>query len=182
MTRLGTVFYATAMVYCMMVVPAAAQDMKLSGDEPIEITADSLEVMQKEQMAVFVGNVVAIQGDMRLTSDRMEVHYRTGEQAKGDAQAVSRIRVTGNVLMRTPTETARSRSGLYDVDANTLTLNGDVVLTRGENVVKGDALAYDLTSGKSRIVGAGGAATATEEGKGGSTGRVRGLFVPGKSE
>lgn len=163
----------------LLAAPAFAQDLKLDGKQPIEITADSLEVSQNDQLAIFTGNVVAVQGDMRLTSDRMDVHYRAGEQAKGEAQAVSRIKVTGNVFMRTPTETARSLTGLYDVDANVLTLNSDVVLTRGENVVKGDALRYDLTSGKSRIVGAGVSAGSSAEGaEGGRKGRVRGLFVP----
>ena len=159
--------------------PVYAQEMKLDTKQPIEITADSLEVSQNEQLAVFSGNVVAVQGQMRLASDRMDVHYRSGEQVKGEAQAVSRIKVDGNVFMRTPTETARSLTGLYDVDANMLTLNGDVVLTRGENVVKGDALRYDLVSGKSKIVGAGVATGSSVEGAdGGKKGRVRGLFVP----
>lgn len=162
---------------------ASAQDMKLDTKQPIEITADSLEVMQKEQLAVFSGNVVAVQGQMRLTSSRMKVHYRTGDQAKGDAQAVSRIEVDGDVFMRTPSETARSLKGVYDVDGNMLTLNGDVVLTRGENVVKGAALQYDLVSGKSRIVGAGVATGGSADNAGsGKTGRVRGLFVPNNGE
>lgn len=182
MMHLRKILCATTMAFSLMIAPAFAQDVKLDAEQPIEITADSLEVMQKEQMAIFIGNVVAVQGDMRLTAQRMEVHYRTGEQAKGDAQAVSRIKVVDDVLMRTPTETARSKSGVYDVDANLLTLNGDVVLTRGENVVKGESLAYDLTTGKSRIAGAGGVATSTQEGEGGSKGRVRGLFVPSKDE
>lgn len=180
--RVQNLLRASALAFALLTTPAAAQDVKLDAEQPIEITADSLEVMQKEQMAIFIGNVVAVQGDMRLTSERMEVHYRTGEQAKGDAQAVSRIKVVGDVLMRTSTETARSKTGVYDVDANLLTLNGDVVLTRGENVVKGESLAYDLTTGKSRIAGAGGVATSTQGGEGGSKGRVRGLFVPGKDE
>lgn len=172
-------FYMLAM---LLAVPAHAQDVALDSKQPIEVTADALEVLQKEQKAVFTGNVVAIQGTMRLTSDEMEVFYRTGEQQQGEAQAISRIKVNGNVFMRTPTETARSATGLYDVDANLLTLNGDVVLTRGENVVKGEALAYDVTSGKSRIVGAGGVAATASGQEGGKKGRVRGLFVPNNAE
>lgn len=163
--------------------PAQAQDMKMDGKQPIEITADSLEVSQKEQQATFIGNVVAVQGAMKITSDRMKVFYRVGEQTKGGAQAISRIEVQGNVFMTNTSETARSKSGVYDVDANKLHLKTDVVLTRGENVVKGDALEYDLTTGKSQIVGAGAIAGGSAgNAEGGSGGRVRGLFVPGSSE
>lgn len=167
----------------LMAFTAVAQDMKMDSRQPIEITADSLEVMQQEQQAEFSGNVIAVQGNMRIASDRMKVFYRSGDEAKGDAQAVSRIEVHGNVFMSSPTETARGKKGIYDVDANHLTLMGDVVLTRGENVVKGETLKYDLTSGKSQIVGtgdtAGGSADNTE---GGKKGRVRGLFVPGSEK
>lgn len=161
---------------------AQAQEMKLDTKQPIEITADSLEVSQKEQNATFIGNVVAVQGKMRLTSDKMKVFYRTGEQAKGDAQAISRIEVDGSVFMTNDSETARSKSGVYNVDANKLTLKEDVVLTRGENVVKGAVLEYDLVTGKSQIVGAGVTAGGSDNAsEGGKKGRVRGLFVPGSN-
>lgn len=183
MMRRFTRFTSTfATVLAMAAMPVHAQDMKLDSKQPIEITADALEVMQNEQMAVFIGNVLAVQGQMRLTSDRMEVYYRTGDELQGDAQSVSRIKVDGNVFMKTKTETARSKSGLYDVDKNMLTLNNDVVLTRGESVVKGEGLEYDLVSGKSRIVGAGGTIGGAQSGEGGKKGRVRGLFVPNNDE
>lgn len=172
-----------SLVLMAVAFPVFAQDMKLDSKQPIEITADSLEVAQKEQHAIFSGNVVAIQGNMRITSDRMQVFYRTGAQVKGEAQAISRIKVDGDVFMSNASETARSKSGIYDVDASKLTLKKDVVLTRGENVVKGDVLEYDLVTGKSQIVGAG-VTTGGSDGnaEGGKKGRVRGLFVPGNAE
>lgn len=157
----------------------SAQDsVKRDTEKPVEITADALEVLQKEQQAIFKGNVVATQGDMRLSAETMKVFYRTGEQAKGDAQAVSKIEVQGNVFLATPDESARGKSGLYNVDDKKITLKEDVVLTRGENVVKGQVLEYDLVTGRSRIVGAGEVGSTSKEGDGGKKGRVRGLFVP----
>lgn len=159
---------------------ALAQDLKVNPRQPIEVTADTLEVSQHDEVAVFVGNVVAVQGDMRLTSDRMEVFYRTGEKAEGgEKQPISKIHVKGNVLMKSPQETARAREGVYNVDKNVLTLHNDVVLTRGENVVKGQGLEYNLTTGKSKVTG-GVANSASSGSEKGTQGRVRGLFVPGK--
>jgi lipopolysaccharide export system protein LptA len=51
---------------------------------------------------------------------------------------------------------------------NTVTLKGNVVMTQGKNVLRGDTLIVDLTSGVSRV----------ESGKNGK-GRVEGLFLPG---
>ena len=141
--------------------PATAHDAKL----PIEITADSLEVNQKEQLAVFRGNVDAIQGAIRLTASEIWVRYRPASE--GEAQgAISRINASGQVRFSTPSETAQGDSGVYDVDAQVITLTGSVVLTRGGNVIRGEKLVLDLATGQSKIE---------------STRRVRGLFVPKKS-
>ena len=142
-------------------LPATAQDSKL----PIEITADSLEVKQAEQLAIFRGNVDALQGRMRLTASEVWVHYRP--EAGGEAQGtISRINAAGGVRFSTPSETAQGDSGVYDVDAQVITLTGSVVLTRGANVIRGEKLVLNLATGQSKIE---------------STRRVRALFQPKKS-
>lgn len=143
---------------------------------PIEITADALEVRQPDQVAVFTGNVLAIQGDMNLKSDRMTVFYRPSDQQQEGQESVSKIEVDGNVFLSNPTETARGAKGIYDVDKNEIRLLGDVVLTRAENILKGEALIYNMDTGKSVLTNAG------KPVEGGKPDRVRALFVPNKKE
>ena len=143
-------------------LPSTAHDGKL----PIEITADSLEVKQNEQLAVFRGHVDAIQGKMRLTANEVWVRYRP--ESGGESQGtISQINATGGVLFTTPSETASGDAGVYDVDAQVITLTGSVVLTRGGNVIRGEKLVLNLATGQSKIE---------------STQRVRGLFLPKKSD
>jgi lipopolysaccharide export system protein LptA len=59
---------------------------------------------------------------------------------------------------------------VFDMKANTVTLSGHVVMTQGQNVLRGDRLVVDLTSGVSRV----------ESGKNGQS-RVQGLFQPGSA-
>lgn len=163
---------------------AHAQSLKkFDTSQPIEITADALEVLQKEQKAVFKGNVLAKQGVLQLTSDSMVVHYHTTEDNKQESdQAVSRIEVVGNVFLATPEESARGHRGIYDVDGNVIKMRGDVVLTKGKSVIKGDKLDYDLETGLSHLVGDQGVSQ-KETGEPSATGgRVRGLFVPEKKK
>lgn len=145
-------------------------------DQPIEISADSLEVLQDKQIAVFTGNVDATQGSIRLRADSLRVHYRQNDQpaAKRPAQrpgpqqqtdasgAISRIDASGKVFVSSPEETAQGDRGIYDVDKRVITLEGNVVLTRGKNVLRGQKATMNLDSGRSVMEG----------------GRVRGLFVP----
>ena len=138
---------------------------------PIEITADSLEIQQEEQIAVFTGNVDAVQGELNLRADRLVVYYRTNAK---ESNAISLIEAFGNVFMSSPTEIAQGAKGLYNLDTDKIELIGDVVLTRGESVIRGDRLEMDLATGKSRV--SGNVIGTKEAGQG--SGRVKALFVP----
>ena len=158
-----------------LLTASANAQTKASGghdtDLPIEINADALEVQQEKKLAVFRGNVDAKQGDLRLTADEIKVWYRDRDSGGGsDIQgAIIRIVADGNVLVSTPTETAKGRRGEYDVTQKQITLTGDVVLTRGNNVIRGEQLVLDLANGRSEI-------------KGGTKQRVKGVFSPPKKK
>ncbi|MEH6404399.1 MAG: lipopolysaccharide transport periplasmic protein LptA [Sneathiella sp.] len=145
-------------------------------DKPIEIMADSLEVQQDKQIAIFAGNVQVIQGDMRLKSSKLQVFYADKSSTKptnGKDQppSIRKIEATGNVFLSSPRETAKGDTGTYDVVNKRIQLAGNVVLTQGQNVLKGQSMVLDLVTGKSRIEGTG---------AGNTKGRVRGIFVPQK--
>jgi lipopolysaccharide export system protein LptA len=134
---------------------------------PIEIAADALEVQQDKQIAVFSGNVDAQQGSIKLRADRIWVYYQ-GDAAEDAAQAISKIDAEGKVFFSSGTETAEGDQGTYNVDNGVITLTGEVVLTQGNNVIKGNRVVFDLTTGQSKMDGD----------KSGGDGRVRGFFVP----
>lgn len=140
-------------------------------DKPIEITADSLEVLQPDRTATFRGNVRASQGEIVLTAQQMTVHYRVREERADGAGAVSKIDALGNVVLTTPEDTAKGDSGTYEVDQRKIWLVGNVTLTRGKNVLTGSRAEYSFASGKSLL-------TSTPVEKGGTGGRVKALFVP----
>ena len=143
--------------------PKQAYDTSL----PIEITADTLEVQQNPGVAIFRGNVDAVQGEMNLRADLLTVHYRKGEDGKN---AISLIEAEGNVFLSSPSEMAQGEKGVYNIDASTIELNGAVVLTRGENVIRGNRLVLNLATGQSKME-SGVARTGKRE-------RVKALFVP----
>jgi len=162
---------------------ALGQSLDHDSSQPIEISADSLEVAQEEQIATFAGNVDAVQGDLVLSADKLKVHYE-GEGggvgvAAGSDNSIRRIDAEGNVIIASPEETAEGSFGTYDVPAKLVTLEGQVVLTRGENVIRGERLELDLVTGKSRIIGS---ETTVADGDEPSGGRVRALFTPKSNE
>lgn len=172
----------------MAASPAFAQAPPgIDGKKPVEVNSDTLEVRQEENIAIFTGNVIAVQEDTRLHSDRMVVHYRNkADKAGGGGQAgvadpaqsdVEKIEVEGNVLLVNPEESAAGDRGVYDVSQKKVHLLSNVVLIRGENVLKGESLVYDFATGKSVVNSPQHTPPELQ-----SKGRVRALFTPGNKE
>ncbi len=152
--------------------PAMAQSgPKLDSEAPIEIASDNLEVLQDQNKAIFSGNVIAKQGDTTMKSATMTVFYDNTGSSEGEGgssgKGISRIESSGKVVFVTPEETAQGDTAIYNVATKTIDLVGNVVLTREQNILKGSALNYNMVTKRSVL-------------SAGSTGRVRGLFVPGK--
>lgn len=139
---------------------------------PIEITADTLEVQQNQQIAVFTGNVDAVQGELNLRADRLVVYYRANA---AQSNAIRIIEAQGNVFLSSPKEIAQGENGVYNLDTDKIVLTGAVVLTRGESVIRGYRLDMDLITGKSRVTG-------KPAGVNQGTGRVNAIFVPSNDD
>jgi lipopolysaccharide export system protein LptA len=173
--------YVFFVLFLMSTTAVFAQDMSnYDTNKPIQIDANSLEVLQNDKKAIFSGNVVTTQGDVRLKADSMTVYYKQGEtkSATPDNSKISKIEVNGNVFLATPKDSAKGEKGVYLVDQKVIRLTGGVVLTSGKNVLKGNGLEYNMATGKSVLAGG---ASATVEGKPATGGRVRALFVPEQS-
>lgn len=171
-----------ALSFCVAI--AAAQTLDHDSSLPIQISANSLEVEQEEQIATFAGDVDAVQGDLVLSADTLRVHYEGKGSAiglaAGSGNAIRQIDAEGHVVISSPDETAEGDHGTYDVPAKLVTLEGQVVLTRGANVIRGERLELDLVTGKSRMVGAETSIAGGDQKT--STGRVKALFTPKTNE
>ena len=83
---------------------------------------------------------------------------------------ITKIEAKGEVVITSDKDqTTTSDWALYDVPAQLVTVGGNVVLTQGQNVLKGDRLVIDLKTGESRFDNTGNAAAG---------GRIRALFMP----
>ncbi|MDE0389287.1 MAG: hypothetical protein OXI75_11370 [Rhodospirillales bacterium] len=96
---------APALVAALMLASAgAAQDADDAAggtneaSQAIEITADTLEVRQSENVAIFEGDVKAVQGEMVLNANMLTVYYRDVEGGQGNL-GVARIDAQGNVVV-----------------------------------------------------------------------------------
>lgn len=168
-----TVIKAAALVAGMIATgtAASAQSVLKSHDtyQPLDITAERLELKQREGRAIFMGTVNVTQGKMTLTADTLIVFYAT--ETGVEDPSISRLDAQGNVKLTSESEALSGDWAVYDVDRRLITIGGDVMFAQGDNTLRGKRLEFDLVSGLAKLDG-----ESTEEG------RVKGRFsVPSSS-
>jgi lipopolysaccharide export system protein LptA len=170
-------------------VPNAMQGFSQNRDQPIQIEAASLEMRDKKKEATFSGDVKVVQGDTTMTSKTLVVFYEQaaaqpapapnakskGAKAApaapmqsttpgpGGSSNIRRLEAKGSVVVTQKDQVVTGETAIFDTKANLITMTGGVVLTQCKNVLKGDRLLVDMTTGVSRVEVDG-------------SGRVQGLF------
>jgi lipopolysaccharide export system protein LptA len=147
-------------------VPNALQGFSQNREQPVQIDAERLEVREKDKVATFSGKVHVIQGDTDMRSQSMLVFYEEEAKGKdsgtkktakaaqpgpGGSSQIKRIEAYGDVVVTQKDQTATGDKAIFDMRANTVSLAGNVVISQCQNIVRGDLLAVDLTSGVSHV-------------------------------
>jgi len=131
----------------------AFQGFSADSDDPIQIEADRLEVRDADKVAIYAGNVRVRQGETVLKTAQLRVIY-TGEAAGGvPGSRVSRIEASNRVVVQSGNQTATGDAAVLEMAKDRITLTGDVVLTQGDNIIRGQKLVVDLKSRKARMEG-----------------------------
>ena len=116
--------------------------------QPVEVTADQLAVNQTDGTATFTGNVVVIQGDLRLGATTVRVEYATDDRTR-----VERIVASGGVTLVSAAEAAEAKDAVYTVANGQVVMTGDVLLTQNGGTIAGQKLSVDLKTGTGQMDG-----------------------------
>jgi lipopolysaccharide export system protein LptA len=140
--------------------PNALQGFSTNRDKPVRIQAASLEVRDKDKVATFNGDVHVVQGDTEMRCNTLLVYYEDGaaktgvkaaQPGPGGSSQIRRMEAKGGVVVTQKEQVATGERGEFDMRTNTVTLSGNVVVTKGENILKGPRLVVNLTTGVSRM-------------------------------
>jgi lipopolysaccharide export system protein LptA len=165
-------------------VPNAMQGFSQNRDQPIQIEAASLEMRDKKKEATFAGNVKVVQGDTTMTSKTLVVFYdstpapapaanakaaaksapiQSATPGPGGSSSIRRLEAKGSVVVTQKDQIVTGETAVFDTKSNLITMLGGVVLTQCKNVLRGDRLLVDMTTGVSRVES--------------DSGKVQGLFI-----
>ncbi len=138
---------------------------------PVNYAADRIELQDKQNRVLLSGNVDITQEDLRLRAANTVVAYTNDGAIK-----IQRIDATGNVIVTRGKESATADVATYDFNRRIITMAGNVVLHRENDVSRGSRLVIDLDAHHTGFVGANGGVGQT----GSNSGRVTGSFSVAK--
>lgn len=144
--------------------------INLSNDQkPVEFYANSLEIRDKEGIALFNGDVSVVQGERLLRATKLVVYYdkahKVSNRDLGDMKTeaslsflslsgIKKMEALGKVFIKIATQTITGDKGVFDGKSKMVHLTGrEVVLTDGDNVATGCKLTADMKSGKAFLEG-----------------------------
>lgn len=123
---------------------------------------------------------VILSGGVKVTQAGMTVTSQrmTVAYTRAGGTDVNRLDATGGVVVTKGNEVAKGNVAIYDLDRRLITMVGNVQLTQGGNRLNGGRLVIDLNSGRATVDGRG--AARGPDGNpvtGQSGGRVTGTFT-----
>ena len=139
------------------VTPAFGRDSR----QPVDVTSEQLYVNDVAKTALFMGGVVAVQGDSTLKTPELHVAYEgkaASELVGADAQQpqessrLSRLVAKNGAVVTIGTDRrVTSDEAEFDAKADTALFTGNVVVNQLKNVLQGKRLFVDRKTGKSRL-------------------------------
>jgi len=143
-------------------------DLRLESPGQVVRARDRLEYSPTKGTAAAIGAASVTRTSDTLSADTITALFV--KDPKTGKDAIKTLTATGNVVIKTPTETLYGKKGVYQADTNTAEITGDVRIERGQNRLNGARAEVNLTTSVSRMFG---------DDKGG---RVTGLFYPGSKD
>ncbi len=139
---------ALPLLLALAAAPAFAQEANISFGPmtqdtslPVEIKSDTLSVNNADGSALFSGNVLVGQGEMRLAAAEVKVEYAA------DSRAIRSLHASGGVTITSGKDAAESQQAVYEIDSGTVVMTGDVLLTQSGNALSGQKLTIRMKTG-----------------------------------
>jgi lipopolysaccharide export system protein LptA len=126
----------------LLVSPPPSWALESDKDQPLEISADSVEIDENQGVSVYRGNVDARQGSMHLLADVVTIRH--------PEHKAQRIEASGNpvrfnqTLDKQPKEIqAKALRVEYDIAGDEIQLIDQAEVRQGEDTFRSDRITYD---------------------------------------
>lgn len=137
-------------------------------DQPVTITSDSLEIIERENLALFSGNVAVVQGDLEIRASTVRVTYGTSNGTAGERQ-IETVEALGGTTVASAGQTVRGDRLVYRMSSRMVEITGGVRIEQNGSTLLAEEIVLDFDAG-------------TVVMRGGEGGQVRAMLGQGNSQ
>lgn len=170
---------ALVIAFLLLLLPGNSRAQALfthNSNAAVTFDAGRIELQQRQDRVVLSGGADLQQAGLRLRAARVTVAFR--DIGSTD---ISRIDAVGGVDISKGDTRAQGETAIYDLKRRIITMIGNVRLNRSGDVLTGERLTIDLTTGISSVDGRG--ANSGSGAASSGNGRVSGSFsVPQRGD
>ena len=123
--------------------------LKMVSSQTTITARDTLEYWELRRQLVARGDARAVKDNRTIDADLLVANF--AESGPGKDMVLSTVDAYDNVVITTPRERATGNRGTYNAKSNVVTLEGDVQINRGGDVVNGGFATVDLNAGRSTL-------------------------------
>lgn len=153
---------------CMITLSISSNALALKSDrdQPADIEADDTTIDFRSGQRTFIGNVLVIQGSLRIKADKVVANYQDGQLINATAWG-QLARFKSRPDGKPDDVEGLAKKIFVNQQANTLTLTTNATLQQGANTARGQEIVYNMANDTLKIKGG------SKLGAGGNTGKAR---------
>lgn len=121
-------------------------------DQPADIEADDIEFNFKKGTRKYLGNVLAVQGTLKIKADKLTAKYKGSELQQAKAWG-SLARFKQRPDDKPYDVEGRAKEIIVNQVKNTMTLKGSASIKQGPDTVHGDIIVYNMATDTLNVQG-----------------------------
>ena len=115
--------------------------------ETIYITSDRMELDQKKNTVIYMGNVVTERGDVTMKSETLTATYNP------ELKRLTGVVAEGNLEVTQGNRVATGAKAVFNSDNNSVVLTGDPVIRQGNSQVSGSRIILFINEDRGVVEG-----------------------------
>ena len=134
-----------SLTFLRLLLPGQLWALASDSEQPSSVEADSLEVREAENISIYQGNVILVQGSLEIQSDRMVIHFN-------DARELTLMEMTGSPARFRQLDDqqneirGRAREIDYTESETLLELRGDAQFSQAGDTINGDLIRVNTST------------------------------------
>ncbi len=141
-STLFRIFRTTVVTGCLLAYGSGATALESDSEQPIYIDSNTATYDDRKQTSVYTGNVVTVQGSLRVDSDKLVVYLKNGEinkmVATGEPAKFEQLPAEGKEKIK-----GEALIGEYYPGKDLLILKKQAVVWQGGNKSASELIHYD---------------------------------------